>query len=218
METFNIPSVVKGFIFDIDGTLYTNADYVFEQVDVQVRHWAILQGFSNELARQKISDFKQNWAKTHNGEQISLAKTMEALGIPISTSIEWRKTLIKPEQFLHKDERLIQTLKELQKKYKMICVTNNPVITATCTLDALEITQFFESIIGIDTFGVSKPDVRPFAKALEIMQINATECVAVGDRYNIDIELPVQMGMGGILVSGVEDVYKLKNFQSLLQL
>jgi phosphoglycolate phosphatase/putative hydrolase of the HAD superfamily len=31
----------------------------------------------------------------------------------------------------------------------------------------------------------------------------------VGDRYDIDIDLPLKLGMGGILVDGVKDVYKL---------
>ena len=43
--------------------------------------------------------------------------------------------------------------------------------------------------------------------ALQKMGVEAKNCVAVGDRFNIDIELPVKMGMGGILVDGVEDVY-----------
>jgi phosphoglycolate phosphatase/putative hydrolase of the HAD superfamily len=31
----------------------------------------------------------------------------------------------------------------------------------------------------------------------------------VGDRYDIDIALPLQLGMGGVLVDGVSDVYGL---------
>jgi phosphoglycolate phosphatase/putative hydrolase of the HAD superfamily len=31
----------------------------------------------------------------------------------------------------------------------------------------------------------------------------------VGDRYDIDITLPLELGMGGVLVDGVEDVYRL---------
>ncbi|MDR2796887.1 MAG: HAD family hydrolase, partial [Treponema sp.] len=32
---------------------------------------------------------------------------------------------------------------------------------------------------------------------------------SVGDRYDMDIALPLSLGMGGILVDGVEDVYHL---------
>ncbi|WP_318662261.1 HAD hydrolase-like protein [Treponema sp.] len=36
-----------------------------------------------------------------------------------------------------------------------------------------------------------------------------TECLSVGDRYDIDLSLALEMGMGAVLVSGVEDVYEL---------
>ena len=207
MKTYNIPETVKGIIFDIDGTLYTSEEYVFEQVDVQVRHFAKLKSISVEAARKMVEEYKAKWAETHNGEKISLAKTMAAFGIPVAESILWRKKLIKPEKFLHRDEKLVKTIESLKSKYKIICVTNNPVFTARKTLEAIGISDFFPEIIGLDSTGLSKPHYLPFSMALQKMGVEAKNCVAVGDRFNIDIELPVKMGMGGILVDGVEDVY-----------
>ena len=207
MKIYNIPKDVKGIIFDIDGTLYTSEEYVFEQVDVQVRHFAKLKSISVETARKMVEEYKAKWAETHNGEKISLAKTMAAFGIPVAESIQWRKNLIKPEKFLSRDEKLVKTLENLKSKYKIICVTNNPVFTARKTLEAIGVSEFFPEIIGLDTTGLSKPHYLPFSIALEKLGLNAKNCVAVGDRFNIDIELPVKMGMGGILVDGVEDVY-----------
>ena len=207
MKIYNIPKDVKGIIFDIDGTLYTSEEYVFEQVDVQVRHFAKLKSISVEAARKMVEEYKAKWAENHNGEKISLAKTMAAFGIPVAESIQWRKNLIKPEKFLSRDEKLVKTLENLKSKYKIICVTNNPVFTARKTLEAIGVSEFFPEIIGLDTTGLSKPHYLPFSMALEKLGLNAKNCVAVGDRFNIDIELPVKMGMGGILVDGVEDVY-----------
>ena len=113
MKTYNIPKNVKGIIFDIDGTLYTNEKYVFEQVDVQVRYYARLKNISVEDARNKVAAYKKQWAENHNGEKISLAKTMTAFGIPVAESIQWRKMLIKPEDFLSYDEKLVKTLSDL---------------------------------------------------------------------------------------------------------
>ena len=45
--------------------------------------------------------------------------------------------------------------------------------------------------------------------ALEKTKSLPQQTVSIGDRYTIDIELPVKMGMGGILVSGVEEVYDI---------
>ncbi len=213
MKTYNIPKDVKGIIFDIDGTLYTSDEYVFEQVDVQVRHFAKLKSISVETARKMVEEYKSKWAENHNGEKISLAKTMAAFGISVAESIQWRKTLIKPEKFLSRDEKLVKILENLKSKYKIICVTNNPVFTARKTLEAIGVSEFFPEIIGLDSTGLSKPHYLPFSMALEKLGLNAKNCVAVGDRFNIDIELPVKMGMGGILVDGVEDVYSIQNLE-----
>ena len=137
------------------------------------------------------------------------AKTMAAFGIPVAESIQWRKMLIKPENFLSYDEKLVKTLSDLQSKYKIISVTNNPVSTARKTLQALGVSEFFPEIIGLDSTGLSKPHYLPFSMALEKLGLEAKDCVAVGDRFNIDVELPLKMGMGGVLVEGVEEVYNL---------
>ena len=106
-------------------------------------------------------------------------------------------------------------MKVLQEKYQLICVTNNPVLPARKTLEAIGISEFFPDIVGLDTCLKSKPALEPFKTAVEWLskssktEIKAENCLAVGDRYDMDIALPLEMGMGGILVSGVEEVYQI---------
>jgi phosphoglycolate phosphatase/putative hydrolase of the HAD superfamily len=88
-------------------------------------------------------------------------------------------------------------------------VTNNPVSIAKRTLRVLGVEDLLHAIIGLDTCGVSKPHKEPFTRAAGLCGAAPEACVAVGDRYDIDIALPLELGMGGILVDGVEDVYKL---------
>jgi phosphoglycolate phosphatase/putative hydrolase of the HAD superfamily len=88
-------------------------------------------------------------------------------------------------------------------------VTNNPVSIAHRTLAVLEVREFFPIIVGLDTCKVAKPHPAPFLKAREALGISAGECIALGDRYDFDIVPPLELGMGGILVDGVEDVYRL---------
>ena len=83
------------------------------------------------------------------------------------------------------------------------------------TLDAIGISDFFPEIVGLDTCLKSKPAVEPFQTAVDRLsksvgeEIKAENCLAVGDRYDMDIALPLEMGMGGIWVSGVEEVYQI---------
>jgi len=64
-------------------------------------------------------------------------------------------------------------------------------------------------IIGLDTCMTAKPHKIPFIKFSELSSCPPETCVSIGDRYDIDLDLPLEMGMGGILVDGVEDVYEL---------
>ena len=58
---------------------------------------------------------------------------------------------------------------------------------------------------------VSKPHRLPYETAAKNLSVCVEECLSVGDRYDIDLAVPLEMGMGGILVSGVKDVYTLSS-------
>ena len=138
-----------------------------------------------------------------------MGNTLLAFGVPIEQSVKWRKELLEPADFLSEDKKLKEELSELALKAKLVCVTNNPVLPARKTLEALGVSEFFPEIIGLDTCYKSKPAIEPFAKAVEYLGVEPACCVAVGDRYDLDIAIPLEMGMGGILVSGVEQVYQI---------
>lgn len=209
MKIHKIPQTIQTLIFDIDSTLYTNSAYAYEQVDCQVREFAKLKNMTSDEARKLVFDFRKKFAKENNGKKISLGNLLTNFGISIEQSVQWRNDLMRPEDFLIRDEKLICELQILSKKYKLICVTNNPVKPARKTLEVIGISDFFEHIVGLDTCYKSKPAREPFEKALELTKTAAENAVAIGDRYDLDIELPLRMGMGGIEVSGVEDVYGL---------
>ncbi len=209
MKIYRIPSQTKTIIFDIDGTLYTNKLYVFEQVDVQIRHFAHLRGIHESEARTLIHDYRKKWSAEHGGRSISLGNTFTAFGIPIEESVHWRETLLSPEHYLHEDKQLVQTLKELSAKYKLICVTNNPVAAARKTLDVIGVSELLPDIIGLDTCNKSKPAREPLELAAKLTGAGLEECLSIGDRYDIDVALPLELGMGGIVVTGVEEIYLL---------
>ncbi len=209
MKTYRIPERVEAIIFDIDGTLYTNPLYVFEQVDAQVRHFAHLMGISENKARHQIQGYRKSWSGQNGGKKISLGNTLLAFGIPIEESIRWRNTLLEPSRYLKKDMKLRESIERLGGKYRMICVTNNPVTAAKKTLAAIGVDDLLPDVVGLDTCMKSKPAREVLDAALDILKCESSACVSIGDRYDIDLALPLEMGMGGILVDGAEDVYGL---------
>jgi phosphoglycolate phosphatase/putative hydrolase of the HAD superfamily len=192
----------------MDSTVYTNEAYARDQVDLLIRCLARRFRKSFEGMREEIETYRNTQFRLQ-GKKISLTDTFKAFGIPLEENIRWREKLYEPSRYLKPDPVLRETLGALSHEFFFALVTNNPVLVAKKTLAALDIGDFFTIIVGLDTCGVSKPHVAPFLKALEALETPAGECIALGDRYDFDIALPLELGMGGILVDGVEDLYRL---------
>lgn len=208
MKLYSIKKNSETIIFDIDSTLYTNKTYASEQIDVQIRFIADEMNMDYKVLKKQIESYRNEEA-LKTGQKQSLGNTLIHFGIPLSKSIELREKLLKPELYIKKDYRLRKVLERLKTKYKLITVTNNPYIPAFKTLVAIGIQDLFIDIISLDKSSVSKPHQRPFELASQKAGSPWDKCISVGDRFSVDLEIPLKMGMGGILVTGVEEVYRL---------
>ncbi len=210
MTIYHIPQDTKAIIFDIDSTLYTNEEFAKSQDDVQIRRFAELKNLDYGVASDMVISYREEWSKLNGGKKLSLGNTFIDLGVPLEESIKMRKELIHPENYLSVDQTLIKVLTELSESYALVCVTNNPVSVARKTLSCLGADTILSEIIGLDTCHSSKPDRRMYELAAMRVGVPVENCISVGDRYDIDIATPLEMGMGGILVDSVADVYNLK--------
>ena len=109
---------------------------------------------------------------------------------------------MKPELYLKKNPELIETLEKLSKSFRLICLTNNPVNAARKTLAAIGADRILPDIIGLDTCMKSKPSPEMLELASKRTGVPFCECLSVGDRYDIDLALPLKMGMGAVEVTG----------------
>ncbi len=209
MTCYKFPREIRGIIFDMDSTLYTSEEYNRFQYEAPVKKLALLKGLSFDDMDAQIEAYQDEWAGTHEGKRTSMGNVFAAFGIPIKESVLWREELLDPSRFLSEDPRLQKTLKILVQNFSVSIVTNNPVSVARKTLAVLGVEQFFGHIIGLDTTGISKPHPEPFLKAAREMNLSPEQCISVGDRYDIDLAIPLSLGMGGVLVKGAEDVYEL---------
>jgi len=210
MKIFSLPKDgAKAFLFDMDNTLYTHDEYTRIQIDLPIERLARLHGKTFEKMRDEINVFRKNWADNHEGKKISLGNTFTHFGVSIRENILWREELYHPEKYLAPDDALRLCLLQLAKRFSLAVVTNNPVSVAVRTLSVLGVHDILQKIVGLDTLCLSKPHEKIFTQAANLCGAPVEQCVSVGDRYDIDIALPLELGMGGILVDGVEDVYKL---------
>jgi phosphoglycolate phosphatase/putative hydrolase of the HAD superfamily len=212
MKVFRLPEQRAALLFDMDSTLYTHREYALSQIDLPVEKLARLRGKTFEEMKDAINRYRENWGAANQGEKISLGNIFKSFGVSIEESIRWREDLYEPERYLGPDRKLRFSLNALAPLFALAVVTNNPVSIARRTLARLGVEDLFKVIVGLDTCGVSKPHEAPFRRAAELLGVPLTACVSVGDRYDIDIALPLELGMGGILVDGVEDVYTLPDY------
>lgn len=209
MQFFSLPPAIRGIAFDIDKTLYDNDYYARTQIDLLIERLAGERGESVSETRSTILRWQEEYAQANDGARQSLGNTFAALGVPIETSVVWREELIHPEPYLEADEHLATALDELSREYRLVAVTNNPVRVGRATLESLGVSGYFPHVVGLDTMLRSKPDPAAFRRAAEVLECEPGEAISVGDRYEVDIEPARSLGMGGVLVDGVHDVYLL---------
>jgi phosphoglycolate phosphatase/putative hydrolase of the HAD superfamily len=198
----------SALIFDLDNTLYTNPPYAAFQEDVLVERLGRELGLGTEAAVAKIAELRSARAAAGLGKT-SLGKLFAALGVEIATSVVWREECIEPRKWLADDSKLDRALAALSKCFVLALVTNNPRIIGEKSLDALGVRSRFSVLVGLDDTFSGKPALEPFALVARRLGLDPHRCVSIGDRIDVDLAPAMELGMGAILVDGVEDVYRL---------
>jgi len=194
----------------MDLTLYRNEAYYTSQIRNQVTLLASDLGVSVESLDQRLASWDEDYRQAHAGRKPSFGNTLlGALGYPIAQSVELRRRAIRPEDYLSSDPELRRTLIALGENRSLVLVTNNPADVAIRTLSVLGVLDLFPRIIGLDEAGHSKPHPAAFDLAYTALGLDPSTVVAIGDRYPVDLEVPVFRGSGGILVESMDDVYAL---------
>jgi FMN phosphatase YigB (HAD superfamily) len=204
-------------IFDLDNTLYTNAAYAAFQEDVLVERLGLELGIGTVGAVAKIAALRAERAAAGLGKT-SLGRLFAALGIDIATSVRWREECIEPADWLKRDSRLDHALGLLARDYALALTTNNPRLLGEKSLAALGVRARFSALVGLDDTLAGKPAPEPFELAAKRLGLAPSRCVSIGDRFDVDLAPAMELGMGGILVDGVEDVWELPTALSSLGL
>jgi FMN phosphatase YigB (HAD superfamily) len=208
MRRYGELSGARGILFDIDGTLYDHAAYLASHTQSLTERLAMELGRSYDEVRHEVRDVQDRLA-AERGRRPSLANTFLEFGVSMEQNVAWRSRLLKPERYLGRDPRLAEVLSALKARFALAALTNNPADIARRTLDILGVGAFFPTLVALDDTLVSKPELEPFRAGLSSLELVAGEVIMIGDRYDVDIAPALELGMSGVLVDGVEDVYAL---------
>lgn len=95
-------------------------------------------------------------------------------------------------------DHALEVIKHVRSKYKIGLITNGKTPIQYGKIDQLGIREAFDFIVVSEEAGVKKPDPRIFAIALDKLELEAEECIYIGDHPVNDIEGASQFGMDTI--------------------
>jgi putative hydrolase of the HAD superfamily len=137
---------------------------------------------------------------------IRISETLKKLGYNFSASdkIVVKATEAFSDEFMRYvrlDAEASEVLRKLHGKYKLGIVSNFAI--PECLKKLLEkfnLKEFFDVVAISGEINRRKPSPEIFQKALEALQVKASETIFVGDTLNIDVEGAKNIGIKAILV------------------
>lgn len=212
MKIFDLPKDVRCIAFDLDGTLYTNEEYLKDQYRLMTEKLAKENSLSFDEMKEEVDRWREDFSRKSNGKRATFGDMLSRrYGHSIDKIAAWRDELFIPQNYLKPNPELQKCLKELKRDYVLSVASNNARGVVKNTLLALGIHDEIDCYVGIDDSRESKPSSRPYQLICELLKMSPENTVSVGDRYDADIAPALEIGMGGILVEHVDEVYLLKD-------
>lgn len=79
-------------------------------------------------------------------------------------------------------------LKDLRRRYKLLLLTNGESRTQREKVEAVGCEEFFDAIVVGGDYAEQKPSISIFGVCFSILQVEARDCVMVGDSLDTDIQ------------------------------
>jgi len=202
-------SGIRALIFDLDGTLYVS-DEVGRQIDASAMGYlAAVRGISPEEAACLIRETRERIA-ARTGRTASLSHACLELGIDLRELHRHFAAEIVPEPYLQRDERVVDLLQRLGKRYELHIYTNNNRHLALRIMETLGIAACFRRVFTIEDSWRPKPDRELLEEIFREIGQKPPQCLFVGDRYDIDLRLPLELGCRAFHTRTVDELLTIE--------
>jgi putative hydrolase of the HAD superfamily len=202
---------IKALVFDLDGTLYVNRDLGREIHWAACRYMAGVLGLTPEEADRRLKETKQELSRA-SGVDTSLTAACLALGGDIALLHRQFAAEIRPEPFLARDERVVALIDRLARRFALHIYTNNNRPLTDRVLAALGLDGRFSRLFTIEYSWRPKPDPPTLERLLAEIDTAPSGCLFVGDRFDIDLRLPQELGSAVYLTQSVEELLDLERY------
>lgn len=204
-------SKLAAIIFDLDGTLYTSSPLASEIHRVACSALAVQMGVSGEEAGKRLATAKEGIIAA-TGREATLSAACLELGCDIRELHRYLAVEIIPEPYLSRDNRVVEMLRRLSGKYSLYIYTNNNRSLATRIMAALGIDGCIRKTFSIDDNWRAKPDRTGVEAIFNEIKVVPEHALFVGDRYDVDLRIPAELGSSVFFTRSVEELLTLEEF------
>ena len=188
--------MIKGILFDLDGTLLDRDQSLIAFLEYQYNH---IHAFHVVEKHVFIKRFIQLDQKGYVWKD----KVYQSLIEELNLNLAWEELL---EDYVESFQShcmgftgLIETLDYIKRmNLKLGIITNGFGRFQMNNIKGLMIDRYFDEILISEIEGVRKPNIEIFARALNRLGLEAHEAVFVGDHPVNDVEASIKAGMIGI--------------------
>lgn len=200
---------ITAIVFDLDGTLYTSRGLAAEIHRVACLALAMQLGTGTADAEERLACAKRA-ISSRTGREATLSAACERLGCDIRALHRNLAAEIVPEPFLQRDERVVAMLGRMAREHGLHVYTNNNIPLARRIMAAIGVDQFVGKLFTIEYMWRSKPDRMALEGVYGAIGAEPGECLFVGDRYDVDLRLPEEMGSSVYLTKTVDELLRLE--------
>ncbi len=200
---------IRGIVFDLDGTLYVCDRFAAEIHDAAVAYIAGLKRITYAEAGSLMTEIRHRLI-----EESGMVQTLSAVCVELGGSVQelhnYFERTLRPEAYLVRDERVIRLLERLAGKFSLYIYTNNNRVLTARILNYLGLDGAVRGIFTIDDTWRGKPDEGMLQSVLAEIGLLPSEALFVGDRYDVDLRVPEQLGCPVYLSQNLEQLLRLE--------
>ncbi|WP_172825482.1 HAD family hydrolase [Geobacter sp. DSM 9736] len=199
---------IRSLIFDLDGTLYVSADLGRAITETACGYLADLKGISVSEAETLVARTRKALTE-RSGSAATLSQACVELGGDLRDLHHKFASELEPERFIRTDERVVELIRLLAGGFELFVYTNNNRRLAERIMKTIGVSGLFQRVFTIEETWKPKPDRETLEFILREIGRKPEECLFVGDRYDVDLRLPADLGCAVCLVKSVEELFPL---------